>query len=116
MGKEDVNASDSLKEAMMRLNEKLCSQLNGEVVNDTFVRHVKKTVEKIVENHEMMDNLVKLGLPQDASDWMLYVFAVMQSGSLTEEEMTDEFRQGMVRFIEEHDLEKKYEESKKKEE
>lgn len=113
MEKENVNASDELKEAMMKLNDKLDQQLNGDVVNDTFVNHIKKAVEKVVENHGMLDDMVKAGIPKDASEWLLFLFAVMQAGPLPDECKNDVFNKGMDEFIKQHDLVRKFEESKK---
>lgn len=113
--KENIDASEKLKEAMMGLSEKLDRQLNGDVVNDTFVKHIKKCVEKVVENHSMLDNMIKAGVPEDASEWMLFLFAVMSAGPIPEEMKTEEYKKGMDEFVREHDLVRKYEESKKEE-
>ena len=113
MEKEKANASDGLREAMMRLSDKLDEQLNGDVVNDTFVNHIKKAVENVVANHGMLDDMVKAGVPPEASEWMLFLFAVMQAGPLPEECKSDDFKKGMDEFVKEHDLVRKFEESKK---
>ena len=110
-----MNSSDELREVMAKLNDKLDKQLNGDVVNDTFVNHVKKAVEKIVENRGMIDDMVKAGVPSEASEWMLFLFAVMQAGPLPEECKTLDFKKGMDEFVKEHDLIRKFEESKKEE-
>lgn len=115
MEKENVNAADGLKDAMMRLKDKLDMQLNGDVVNDTIVNHIKKAVEKVVENHSMLDDMIKAGVPQETSEWMLFLFAVMQAGPLPEEAKTEGFKKGMDEFVKEHDLIRKFEESKKSE-
>lgn len=115
MEKGKANASDGLREAMMRLSDKLDKQLNGDVVNDTIVNHIKKAVENVVENHGMLDDMVKAGVPQEASEWMLFLFAVMQAGPLPEEYKTEDFKKGMDEFVKEHDLVRKFEESKKEE-
>ena len=110
-----MNSSDELREVMARLNDKLDKQLNGDVVNDTFVNHVKKAVENMVENRGMIDDMVKAGVPSEASEWMLFLFAVMQAGPLPEECKTLDFKKGMDEFVKEHDLIRKFEESKKEE-
>lgn len=115
MEQENANASDGLKEAMMRLKDKLDMQLNGDVVNDTIVNHIKNAVENVVENHGMLDDMVKACVPQEASEWMLFLFAVMQAGPLPEEMKTDDFKKGMDEFVKKHDLVRKFEESKKEE-
>lgn len=111
--KENKNASDGLKETMMRLNDKLDKQLNGDVVNDTFVKHIKKTVEKVVENRGILEDMVKAGVPSEASEWMLFLFAVMQAGPIPEEMKTEDFKRGMDEFVKEHDLIRKFEETSK---
>lgn len=113
MEKENAKASDGLREAMMRLSDKLDKQLNGNVVNDTFVNHIKKAVENVVANHGMLDDIVKAGVPQEASEWMLFLFAVMQAGPLPEEMKTEDFKKGMDEFVKEHGLEEKFDETSK---
>lgn len=111
--KEHVDASEKLKEAMMRLNDKLDKQLNGDVVNDTMVKHIKKCVEKVVENHDMLDDMVKAGVPEDASEWMLFLFAVMSAGPIPEEMKTQDFKKGLDEFIKEHVLKSEIDETSK---
>lgn len=113
--KENKNTSDGLKEAMMRLNDKLDKQLNGDVVNDTFVKHIKKTVEKVVENRGMLADMVKAGVPSEAGEWLLFLFAVMSAGPIPNEMKTEDFKKGMNEFVKEHGLVRKFEESKKEE-
>lgn len=107
MENETTNASDGLREAMIMLNDKLDKQLNGDVVNDTIVNHIKKAVENVVSNHGMLDDMVKAGVPQEASEWMLFLFVVMQAGPFPEEAKTEEFKKGMAEFVKEHDLVRK---------
>lgn len=106
--KENVDASEKIKEAMERLNKKLDNQLNGDVVNDTMVKHIKKCVEKVVENHDMLDDMVKAGILEDASEWMLFLFAVMSAGPIPEEMKTEDFKKGVEKFAKERGLEEKF--------
>ena len=97
--KQNIDASEKLKEAMMRLNDKLDKQMNGEVVNDTMVKHIKKCVDKVVENHDMLVDMVKAGIPEDASEWMLFLFAVMNAGPIPEEMKTEDYKKGMNKLV-----------------
>lgn len=111
--KENVDASEKIKEAMERLNKKLDKQLNGDVVNDTMVKHIKKCVEKVVENRDMLDDTVKAGVPEDASEWMLFLFAVMSAGPIPEEMKTEDFKKGMNEFVKKHGLKSEINETSK---
>lgn len=106
--KQNIDASEKLKEAMMMLNDKLDKQMNGEVVNDTMVKHIKKCVEKVVENHDMLVDMVKAGIPEDASEWMLFLFAVMSAGPIPEEMKTEDFKKGMDEFVKKPGIDEKF--------
>lgn len=101
MGKK--NESDSLDDIILRLNDKLDKQLNGDVVNDTIVRHIKKSVEKIKDNPSLIGNIENSEMPQESKVWFLIMFALFSS-PIKEEDMTDEFKQGLDRYVKEHCL------------
>lgn len=93
--------SEELKEVMTRLNKKLDEQLNGEVVNDTFVRHIKKAVQNVVDNHKIAEDIVKVGIPKDANEYILLMFAAMSAGPIPNDDITFDFKNGLKKFTEE---------------
>lgn len=101
MGKK--NESDSLDDIILMLNDKLDKQLNGDVVNDTIVRHIKKSVEKIKDNPSLIGNIENSEMPQESKVWFLIMFALFSS-PIKEEDMTDEFKLCLDRYAKEHGL------------
>lgn len=101
---KEMYTSEELKEVMARLNKKLDEQLNGEVVNDTFVRHIKKAAQNVVDNHKIAEDMVKVGIPKDASEYLLFMFAAMSAGPIPDDDFTFDFKNGLKKLAKEQGL------------
>lgn len=105
MGKDEyMKVSEELMETKDRLSKKLDAMLSGDVVYDTMIRHVQDTLGKIVANNDLLDIMMKYCPEGICSEWLLFLFAVMNTGPLPKELQTVEFQDGVERFSKEHGL------------
>ena len=111
MGKDEyIKVSEELRETKDRLNKKLDGMLSGDVVYDTMIRHIQDTLEKVVVNNDLLDIMMKYCPDGIYSEFCLYLFAVMNAGPIPKELQTDEFKDGVERFVKEHGLDNQKEE------
>lgn len=111
----DKNENQNISGELKNLSEMLDKQMNGEIVNDTILRDLKRSIENLLKDEGTLELLKKAKCDEMTSGWLLFVVALMSYNPLSKDEMTDEFKEAAEKFIKDHHLEKDFEKLKKEE-
>lgn len=102
--KENTDASEKMKEVLNSMSKKLDMQMNGEVVNDTMLRHIKKSMGSLANDKSLLEMIARPECDEMMSEWTLFMFAVTRAGPLPEEEMTEDVKKGLNKFMKKNGL------------
>lgn len=99
MDKENV-----LNDSIDKLCKKLDMMINGNIVNDTLIKHFKNTARNLSKDNKAIKVLMDSGIKGAESELILLSIVMMNAGPLPKEDMTEEFKQGVEMFKKEHSI------------